>query len=95
MKYRDFEIRKHNAPVDDGRTNKPRYELVKWFKRDNGEPPYCIVIAFITYNAKEPCWEFQSVGMRFIDYFETGLDEYVRNYIHILDLIWQDVDKGE
>lgn len=96
MKYRDFEIRKPGYLVDnDGTTKVTRYELVKWFKRDNGESPYCLVIAWITRNDKECSWDFTSVGMRFIDYYETGLAEYVRNYVHILEMIWQDADKGE
>lgn len=91
MKYRDFEIRKTSAST----AAEPRYELVKWFRRDNGEPPYCTVIAWIDRNPRECSWKFSSVGMRFIDYYETGLAEYVRQYVHILEMIWQDADKGE
>ena len=87
MKYRDFEIRKCTG------TNAERhhYELVKW----NGEPPYCFVIAWIDRDSRECSWKFASVGMRFIDYYEYGLVEYVKWYIHILEMIWQDADRGE
>lgn len=90
MKYRDFEIRKcTGSPAAE-----PRYELVKWFRRDNGEPPYCIVIGWIKRNNRECAWDFASVGMRFIDYYEDGLAEYVRWYVHILEMIWEDSDRG-
>ena len=91
MKYRDFEIRKCTASP----AAEPRYELVKWFRRDNGEPPYCLPIAYIKRNNVECSWDFRSVGMRFIDYCEEGLVDYVKWHVHLLDMIWHDVDKGE
>jgi hypothetical protein len=91
MKYRDFEIRRctgTTAEVHD-------YELVKWNRRDNGEPPYSLVLAWLDKDKRDGGWNFSSFGMRFIDYCEDGLVDYVKWYLHILEMIWQDADKGE
>lgn len=91
MKYRDFEIRKCTGSTAESH----HYELVKWNRRENGEPPYCFVIAWIDRDPRECSWKFSSVGMRFIDYCEEGLVDYVKWYVHLLEMIWQDADKGE
>lgn len=72
LRFNDFEIRK----LDDN-----RYELVKW----NGDSNF--TIAFITHNDKENDWEFESVGMRFIEYYEGGLCDYIKHYIALIDTI--------
>lgn len=72
MRFKDFEMRKIN---DD------KYEVVKW--TDN----YCITIAFINYDKHEGSWEFESVGMRFIDEYEFGLCKYIEKYMGLVDAI--------
>lgn len=76
MKYRDFEIVKDAL-------GKPSYAVVKWLRQENGKPPECVLIAKLDMdNTGE--WHFRSIGMRFLDYYEDGLVEFVRNYVRIL-----------
>lgn len=72
MRFNDFEIKK---------INNNRYELVK----RNGDSNF--TIAFITYDDKENDWNFESVGMRFIEYYEGGLCDYIKHYMALIDVI--------
>jgi hypothetical protein len=72
MRFKDFEIRKIN---DD------KYEVVKW--TDN----YCFTIAFIDWDKHEDSWEFDGVGMRFINYYENGLCDYIKKYMDLIDVV--------
>lgn len=72
MRFNNFEIIK---------LNDNRYELVKW----NGNSNF--TIAFITYDDKENDWNFESVGMRFIEYYEGGLCDYIKHYMALIDVI--------
>lgn len=72
MKFNNFEIIK----LDEN-----RYELVKW----NGD--YNFTIAFITHNDKKNNWEFESVGMQFSEYYESGLVTYIKHYMALIDVI--------
>lgn len=82
MKFKDFEIRP--ATTLDGIVPPNRYELVKWQK--SGQQCSCFVIAFLEYNEKEPCWEFRSVGLRYLEYREDGLEDYIQAYLRLLDV---------
>lgn len=97
MKFKDFEIRP--TTTLDGSTPRNRYELVKWKKYPSpievvdlvtGETKEqqhgCFVIAFLEYNEKEPCWEFRSVGLRYLEYREDGLEDYIQAYLRLLDV---------
>ena len=97
MKFKDFEIR----PIAflDGHTDPKRWDVVKWCKRkepmrvyDIGlgeykmQDTYCFSVASIWWNEKEPCWEFKSVGTRFLEYYEDGLCEFVLKWLELTDL---------
>jgi hypothetical protein len=88
MRFKDFEIRP--TIFLDGHTDPKKWDVVKWVKREKPErvydlglgkykmsDEYCFSVAFIEWNEKEPCWEFQSVGTRFLEYYEEGLCEFV------------------
>lgn len=96
MKFKDFEIRPAHAI--DGSEDPNRYELVKWYRTDEpvevtdlqtGEKKirdlFCYVIAFLEYNDKEPCWEFRSVGLRYLEDREDGLEEYIQAFTRLID----------
>lgn len=79
IRYKDFEIRECIGV--NARSSK--YEIVKWSTerlRSTGKP-WCWVIAFIRWNAKEPCWQLDVVGTRFIDDYEDGLSEFIRDFL--------------
>jgi hypothetical protein len=44
----------------------------------------CYSIAQIEWNKKEPCWEFSSVGTRFLNDYEEGLCEFIREWIELI-----------
>ena len=68
-----------------GKPPKDTYDLVKW-QTESGERKTNFVVATISYNDKEPSWEFKSCGMKFLKYYEDGLNEFVIKYIELLDL---------
>ena len=74
MKFKDFEIRRCAG----ANAEYAEYELVKWYKTPSGTR--CYVLAFIKWNPHEPTWEFESVGMRFIEDYENGLCEYIKKF---------------
>lgn len=87
MKFKDFEIR----PVKsiDGVTDPNRFELVKWYEHEpqgvtNLRPGKvgtstrsCFVVAWLEWNAKEPCFELTSVGLRLVENWADGLDQFI------------------
>lgn len=98
MRFKDFEIRQYKSL--NGQTDPNKLELVKWYKTDEpievtdgitGEKKihdtFCYVVAFIDWNNRESCWEFRSVGLRFLDDYQEGLCEFVRKYLEVLDVV--------
>ena len=70
MRFKDFEIR----PVKsiDGVIDPKRFELVKWY-----EPGHCFVVAWLEWNAKKPCFELASVGLRLVENWVEGFDQFI------------------
>ena len=95
MKFKDFEIRP--AYLIDGHTDPKIWEVVKWGHCEPTEvidietgkkkisDTYCFVIAFLKWNEKEPCWEMNSVGTRFLEYYEEGLIEFILKWFELND----------
>lgn len=81
MMFKNFEIR----PVKslDGTTNPHRFELVKWYDHepyvhgDSTNTRSCYVVAWLTWNEKEPCFELASVGLRLMENWVDGLDKFI------------------
>jgi hypothetical protein len=71
MKFKDFEIR----PCHDN-----RYELVKYHKNAST----CFVLAFFDWDEKDDYWDFESVGLRYLEHHINGLDEWIIDYLHAL-----------
>lgn len=97
MRFKDFEIRP--TTYLDGHIEPKHYDVVKWDKRDEpievtdlrtGEKKmkdtFCYSVASIYWNEKEPCWEFESVGTRFLENYENGLCEYILKWLELHDL---------
>lgn len=96
MRFKDFEIRPMTF-VSNHKDPK-KLEVVKWCKCDPREvidgltgekkisDTYCFSVAFIEWNEKEPCWEFRSVGPRFLEYYEEGLCEFIYKWTELADL---------
>lgn len=78
----------------DGHFEPDIYSIVKW--EDNKEPmevldwstgekkmqkEYCFVIAEAEWNKKEECFEFRSVGLRYLKYRIDGLEEWIMDFL--------------
>ena len=97
MKFKDFEIRP--TCFLDGHTDPKKWDVVKWYKTDKpgkvtdaktGEEKmqdtFCYSVAQIWWNDKEPCWEFKSIGTRFLEDYEAGLCEFILKWLELTDL---------
>lgn len=81
MQFKDFEIR----PVKslDGVIDPKRFELVKWYDHETyihgsrTSTRSCYTVAWLTWNAKEPCFELASVGLRLVENWVDGLDKFI------------------
>ena len=94
IRFKDFEIRP--TTFLDGHKDPTKFDVVKWQKHEPIEvynlstgkkemsDSCCFSIAHIYWNEKEPCWEFESVGTRFLKYYEEGLCEFVREWIELI-----------
>lgn len=75
MRFKQFEIRK---PTLLGREPSEEYykynfDLVKWSKSNES----CFSIASIVWNQKEYEFDFRSVGTRYLQEREDGLEEWL------------------
>ena len=81
MQFKDFEIR----PVKslDGVIDPKRFELVKWYDHEpyvhgeNTSTRSCFVVAWLERNDKEPCFDLTSVGLRLVENWVDGLDQFI------------------
>lgn len=103
IRYKDFEIRPVTAL--DGHQTPGRFEVIKWYKTDEPievtsastgqkmlKDTFFYVVAFIEWNKKEPCWEFRSVGTRFLEDYTEGLCEYIMQFLKLFDICRRDDD---
>ena len=76
-RYKGFQIRDVACLGEPPTDIPPTFDVVKW---DSNEKigKYCYTVRTLEYNAKEPCFEFKSCGLR---WFEAHPDEDVENWI--------------
>ena len=81
MRFKQFEIRKPNLLCQPSTEDyyKYNFDLVKWAD-DNS---YCWSIGFLTYNHIELCFEFASVGTRYLEDREDGLEEWLLKWCEL------------
>lgn len=80
MRFNNFEIRK---PVFIGKEPDDayyKYHFVVVKHNDNGS---CFVIAHLDYNHAECAFEFSSVGTRYLQYREDGLEEWLLKWCEL------------
>lgn len=78
MRFKTFNIRP-TQPAKDASGNL-QYEIVKWI-----DGLSCFVVGFLTRN-KQNDWEFRSVGMRYFENWEPGLEKYIATYCDLIDV---------
>lgn len=94
MQFKDFEIR----PVKslDGVIDPKRFELVKWYDHEpyiHGESTStrsCFVVAWLEWNAKEPCFELTSVGLRLVENWADGLDKFIIKWCEMAEVCMEE-----
>ena len=97
MKFKDFEIR----PVKslDGVIDPKRFELVKWYDHEpyiHGESTStrsCFVVAWLEWNDKEPCFELTSVGLRLVENWVDGLDQFIIKWCEMAEVCMKEDDE--
>lgn len=84
MRFKQFEIRKPTLigkpPTED--YYKYNFDIVKWAD-DNS---HCWSIGFLRWDKKEPCFDFESVGTRYLEYREDGLEEWLLKWCELKEL---------
>ena len=83
MRFKDFEIRPYKYL--DGVIDPKQFELVKWYK-----PGHCYVVAWLEWNAKEPCFELASVGLRLMQGWVDGLDKWILAWCEMAAVCMED-----
>ena len=94
MQFKDFEIR----PVKsiDGVINPKRFELVKWYDHEpyiHGESTItrsCFVVAWLEYDNKDGFWDFKSVGLRLVENWADGLDQFIIKWCEMAEVCMED-----
>ena len=83
MRFKQFEIRRptYLTPKSE-EFYKYNFDIVKW-ANDNS---HCWSIASLQYNKKEPCFEFKSCGLRYLEYREPGLEEWLIKWCELKEL---------
>lgn len=97
MQFKDFEIR----PVKsiDGVIDPNRFELVKWYDHEpyvHGESTStrsCFVVAWLEWDAKEPHFDVVSVGLRLVENWEDGLDQFVVKWCEMAEVCMEENNK--
>lgn len=84
MRFKQFEIRKPtligDPPTED--YYKYNFDLIKWAD-DNS---YCWSIGHFEYNLNEHCFDFRSVGIRYFEYREDGLEKWLLKWCELKDI---------
>ena len=94
MKFKDFEIR----PVKslDGVIDPKRFELVKWYDHEpyiHGESTStrsCFVVAWLELNDKELGVELTSVGLRLVENWADGLDQFIIKWCEMAEVCMEE-----
>ena len=88
-KFKDFEIRDVTYLIDSPKNRPIEFDLVKWQEHkpyevtdlETGEKKLstenCFSIARLRWNDREPCFEFESIGLRYLENREDGLEEWL------------------
>lgn len=88
MRFKQFEIRKptYACPekIDD-EIKKYQFDVVKW-SNDNKT---CFSIATLIYNPKEPCFDMRSVGLRYLEHREEGLEEFIIQWCKTQSIVFK------
>ena len=84
MRFKQFEIRKPtflgSPPTED--YYEYNFDIVKWAD-DNS---HCWSIGSLKWNDREPCFEFESCGLRYLKFREDGLEEWLLKWCELKEI---------
>lgn len=87
MRFKDFEIRKctfiGDPPTPD--YHKWNFDVVKWGKNNDGKE-YCWSIGHLEWDRNEYGFKFRSVGVRYLQYREDGLEEWLLKWCEMKEV---------
>ena len=87
MRFNQFEIRKPdilgNPPTDD--YFEYNFDLIKWAD-DN---LHCFSIGSLVYDKEEEGFKFSSCGLRYLQYREDGLEEWILKWCELKKIEYQ------
>ena len=94
MQFKDFEIR----PVKslDGVIDPKRFELVKWCDHapyihgESTSTRSCFVVAWLEYDNKDGFWDFKSVGLRLVENWVDGLDQFIIKWCEMAEVCMEE-----
>jgi hypothetical protein len=91
LTFKDYFISKPvNLSKKEPEPNK--YTVCKMNKGDKTH----FVIADFWWNDREPCWEFKSVGTRYLEYYSEGLNDWLLKCMNALECdIYAEQNKEE
>jgi hypothetical protein len=84
MRFKNFEIRKPTyvgPPPDDF---KYRWDVVKWKDQHNS-----FTIAHLLWVKKEAWFEFKSCGLRYLEYREAGLEDWILAWCKTQEIVYK------
>lgn len=90
MRFKQFEIREccfiGDPPTPD--YHKWNFDLVKWDTTtfDGVKKNYCYSIGRLEWNRKESCFEFRSIGTRYLEYREEGLEKWLLKWCQLKEI---------
>ena len=96
MRFKNFEIRKctfiGDSPTPD--YHKWNFDLVKWENcYDSSDKEYCFSVGHLEWNLKESCFEFKSCGLRYLEYREDGLEEWLLKWCEMKEIEYKYMDE--
>lgn len=93
MRFKQFEIRKPtflgNPPTED--YYKYNFNVVKW--ADNNS--HCWTIGFLRWNKNESWFKFESVGTRYLEDRESGLEEWLLKWCELKQIEYISEEEDE
>lgn len=77
-KYKGFQIRDVNYLGERPKDAPLEFDIVKWYVDAYDNKEHCWSVANLIYDPKEPCFDLQSIGLRWL---EEHPDKDVENWI--------------
>lgn len=90
MRFKSFEIRKPNLLVEPTIKDyyKYNFDIVKW----NDDKEYCWSIGSLHYRTDGNGFEFKSVGLRYLEDREEGLEHFILKWCELQELLIESED---